>query len=48
MLTILLVFLFTCHDTTTSFDVRPFVSTAIDDFLTRKEADRFRRIINES
>ncbi|MBQ3512062.1 MAG: hypothetical protein IJA30_07200 [Bacilli bacterium] len=40
MLTILLVLLFTCHDTTTSFDVRPFVSTAIDDFLTRKEADR--------
>lgn len=38
MLTILLLFLITCCDTTAAFDVRPFVSTAINDFLTRKEA----------
>lgn len=39
MLIILLSLLFSCHDTTAMLDMRPFVSTAIDDFLTRKEAD---------
>lgn len=40
MLTVLLSLFLSCCDTTTVFDVRPFVSTAIDDFLTRKDAGR--------
>lgn len=39
MLILVLSLLFACCDTTTTFDAKPFVSTAIDDFLTRKEAD---------
>jgi hypothetical protein len=38
MLIILLALLFTCRDTTTTIDLRPFISTAINDFLTTKEA----------
>ncbi len=38
MLIILLTLLFTCRDTTTAIDERPFVCTAIEDFLTRKDA----------
>lgn len=39
MLILLLSLFFSCQDTAATFDVRPFVSTAIDDFLTRKDAD---------
>lgn len=49
MLTILLSLLFTCCDSTKVFDVRPFVSMSIDDFLTRKDAgssDVFGVLIN--
>ena len=38
MLIILLSLFFSCYDTTATLELRPFVSTAIDDFLTRKEA----------
>ena len=37
MLTLLLL-LFSCSITTATLDVKPFVSTAIGDFLTQKEA----------
>ena len=39
MLILLLSLSLNCQDTAATFDVRPFVSTAIDDFLTRKDAD---------
>ena len=38
MLIILLSLFFSSYDTTSTLDLRPFVSTAVDDFLTRKEA----------
>ena len=40
MLIIILSLLFGCYDTSDTLDVRPFVNTAIDDFLTRKESDK--------
>ena len=39
MLTILLSLFLSCYDAAREYDVRPFVTTAIDDFLTQKEAD---------
>ena len=49
MLTLLLSIFFTYLVSTEIFDVKPFVSTAIDDFLTRKDAqtsDVFCVLIN--
>ena len=38
MLTILLSLFLSCNDAVREYDVRSFVTTAIDDFLTQKEA----------